>query len=728
MRFAILFFSGLLALASPSPAQTKSFQSLIQQFTGAEAGANAGPPPAEQLDWVKEQIKASRDQLQQLQNEESPAELIALAEQIVRNQTFAQTTLEGVIRSESELSKLRDQPARPPLAAPAELAAAKQSAADLKSQLAAASSEQPLLQQALSEAAAAVQTNQAALLELKDAPPAQTRLAQLRAAASETALYNLKWRLYLEALHSQANEIQLQQLERGIDLSRLDVQINAGRAKEALAQLEKDRAQITEKLAAAQKTSEALSQQLKSLEEQTRAGNSSKAVQSQIQILKASQNHANQLAIGLDHMLQLMDLEVKHWNSVLELSATKDPSLFQQTREAIQGDLNRISQIKAVLLQRFQDTTRALEQLANRADANWQEKSLRPLLEKQQEIVGSRVEMLRAQLQRLEQIRSHAETLAAEVGARLLEQSFREKLAVSLGNAGSTLAGAWNFRLFTSQGTNFTVGKLAVGITGLIAAFMLAAFISRRVAGTFSRRFHADATKAVLIEKWVYYLALVLLVLTVLNWLSIPLTVFAFLGGALAIGIGFGGQNLMNNFISGLILLFERRVNVGDIVEVDGHTGKVMHLGSRSSRIRKWDGVEVLVPNSYFLEKNVINWTLSDPNHRYDFVVGVAYGSPLKHCLEIFQKVLARHPHILPSPAPFVLFESFGDNALNFHFYYWLPVNVPHIDTGAVGSELRLEIDAVCREANIEIAYPQRDVHLFTAKPIEVKVQSEKSA
>jgi len=431
------------------------------------------------------------------------------------------------------------------------------------------------------------------------------------------------------------------------------------------------------------------------------------------------------LTLGYDSRLKLLDLESTHWNSVLQLSSSQDASLFQRAREAIQRDMELMTRAKAAVLQRFQDTSKVLDQLISRTHPGWNEKTLKGMLEQQRGIVSDRVELMRSTMQQIEAFYSAENKLALEVESRLLDQSFQEKVAVTFKDVWAWIGWAWNVP-FNLGNVIFTPGKLVAGFIGLGFAFWLAGRLSRWVGGGASRRFRTDATKTVLIEKWVYYVALILLVLTILNWLSIPLTVFAFLGGALAIGIGFGGQNLMNNFISGIILLFERRVNVGDIVEVDGHTGKVMHLGSRSSRIRKWDGVDVLVPNSYFLEKNVINWTLSDPNHRYDFIVGVAYGSPLAQCQKLFQKILADHPQVMKEPEPLVLFESFGDSTLNFHFFYWLPVNAPQVNSGKVGSEIRMRVDAVCREAGIDIAFPQRDVRLITDKPIQVILQSDK--
>ncbi len=140
--------------------------------------------------------------------------------------------------------------------------------------------------------------------------------------------------------------------------------------------------------------------------------------------------------------------------------------------------------------------------------------------------------------------------------------------------------------------------------------------------------------------------------------LRIPLTAFVFLGGAIAIGVGFCSQTLMNNFISGLILLAEQRIKVGDPIDVDGPLGRVINFGTRCSRVRKLTGVDVLVPNSYLLEKNVVNWTLSDSHHRFDFIVGVAYGTPAELVMSTLTRTLEAQPDVLKEPAAVVAFEA----------------------------------------------------------------------
>jgi small-conductance mechanosensitive channel len=201
----------------------------------------------------------------------------------------------------------------------------------------------------------------------------------------------------------------------------------------------------------------------------------------------------------------------------------------------------------------------------------------------------------------------------------------------------------------------------------------------------------------------------------------IPWTVFAFVGGALAIGVGFGAQTLINNFISGLILLFERSIRVGDIVEVDEQRGKIARIGIRNSLLQRGDGIEILVPNSRFLEKYVVNWTLSNTLVRYSITVGVAYGSPTRKVAELMAQVAAGHQAVLLHPAPTVLFEEFGDNALQFTLNFWMHLS-ENVDGGTVRSELRHGLNAAFEQAGIVLAFPQRDVHLDVTQPLEIKV------
>lgn len=183
---------------------------------------------------------------------------------------------------------------------------------------------------------------------------------------------------------------------------------------------------------------------------------------------------------------------------------------------------------------------------------------------------------------------------------------------------------------------------------------------------------------------------------------------FAIIAGALSVGIGFGLQNVVNNFVSGLILAFERPISVGDSVEVGTLWGRVNRIGIRSSIVRTFDGSEVIVPNADFISKEVINWTLSDVSRRLIVPVGVAYGSDPHQVLELLVRVARENPAIMPDPEPYGLFIGFGDSSLDFELRAWCDFN----DGLRVKTELNLGIHDALKEAGIEIPFPQRDLHL----------------
>jgi small-conductance mechanosensitive channel len=185
----------------------------------------------------------------------------------------------------------------------------------------------------------------------------------------------------------------------------------------------------------------------------------------------------------------------------------------------------------------------------------------------------------------------------------------------------------------------------------------------------------------------------------------------AFLAGGLGVGIGFGLQNVVNNFVSGLILLFERPVQVGDSVQLADQSlfGTIRRIGIRASVVRTWDGAEVIVPNGDLVSSVVTNWTLSDRERRLTVFIGVAYGSDPERVLEILREAAASQENILENPAPLALFKGFGDSSLDFELRVW----VRDFDVGLSSrSALMVAISRSLREAEIEIPFPQRDIHV----------------
>lgn len=279
----------------------------------------------------------------------------------------------------------------------------------------------------------------------------------------------------------------------------------------------------------------------------------------------------------------------------------------------------------------------------------------------------------------------------------------------------------WKYPLFEARDTPVEVNQVVVALLILVVGLFVGRRLTRRFAKYLIDVKNVEENSAAVLERVLYYVLLVAVVVSSLQMVRIPLTMFAFLGGAIAIGIGFGAQNIFNNFISGLILMIERPVRIGDFIELESYVGRVVDIGSRCTRVRRVDGIEMLVPNSALLENNLVNRTLSDNLIRTSVVVGVAYGSPTRRVAAVIQGVVDEHPRILKDPEPLVVFQDFGDNALVFEAYFWVEM-IQMTDLRRVRSEVRFRIDDLFREAGITVAFPQRDVHLDAAQPVEVRL------
>ncbi|MEA3285019.1 MAG: mechanosensitive ion channel [Synergistota bacterium] len=262
------------------------------------------------------------------------------------------------------------------------------------------------------------------------------------------------------------------------------------------------------------------------------------------------------------------------------------------------------------------------------------------------------------------------------------------------------------------------VGGYAVRLREFVIAFVILSFglmASRRIA-KFIRKWllihskRVDVTGVHAIERLIYYILICGSFLISLKIVNVPLTAFAFLGGAVAIGIGFGAQNLFNNLISGFILMVQQPFKINDIVQVDDVTATVLEIDSRSTKIRTFDNYDVLVPNSYFLENRITNWTLSDRIIRGKLEIGVAYGTSARKVEEILLGLAREHKTVLPDPKPFVLFSDYGDSSMDFVLYFW--VDVRDGFPMGVTSDMRYRIQEIFEKEGIEIPFPQVDVHI----------------
>lgn len=284
----------------------------------------------------------------------------------------------------------------------------------------------------------------------------------------------------------------------------------------------------------------------------------------------------------------------------------------------------------------------------------------------------------------------------------------------------------WKIQLLSVDGKTITLGKVITGVVLFIMGYFICRSLSKEIDNRILSRLDIDASLKHTFKTMIFYSMLIILTLFVLRLLNVPITIFTVLGGALAIGVGFGSQNIVNNFISGLILMIERPVRVGDIIETEGLKGTVENIGARSTIIKSMDNTHYVIPNSSFLEKNVLNWTLSDDVVRTKVSVGVAYGSPTRRVEELLKLAVTGHERILKYPEPLVLFSDFGDNSLNFDIFFWTRViNVMQLKL--LESHVRFQIDDLFRQNQIVIAFPQRDIHIDTLSPIQVQVVEKPS-
>jgi len=214
------------------------------------------------------------------------------------------------------------------------------------------------------------------------------------------------------------------------------------------------------------------------------------------------------------------------------------------------------------------------------------------------------------------------------------------------------------------------------------------------------------------------YVLLLLGLLIIMQTAGIDLTTLNVLAGAVGIGVGFGLQNVVSNFISGLIIMFERPIKIGDRIVVDDVEGDVVEIGARSTKVLTNDNIMIVVPNSKFITENVVNWMYNDASVRFRIPVGVAYGTDVRKVEKILLEVAQAEPDVLDDPSPVVRFLGFGDSALNLELRAWSTKAVNR--KGRLISAINFAIYDKFHEHGIEIPFPQRDLHIRSGV-VEVK-------
>ena len=254
-----------------------------------------------------------------------------------------------------------------------------------------------------------------------------------------------------------------------------------------------------------------------------------------------------------------------------------------------------------------------------------------------------------------------------------------------------------------------SLGLVIASVAMFYGSFIVSFIIQKVVLNEALSRQRVESGVVASIERLVHYAIVVTGFLFAISMLGFGITRLTIILGALGVGIGFGLQGIVNNFVSGLIMLFERPIRIGDWIELGGIWAEVKRIGLRSTTIQTFDQSEMIIPNTDLITNPVTNWTLTNRYSRIIIPVGVAYGSDVPLVIETLMACAKSNPRVLATREPEVLFMKFGDSSLNFELRVWLSDVKDRLKTM---SELQQDIDRRFRDAKIEIAFPQLDVHL----------------
>tara|TARA_R110002074_G_scaffold19250_4_gene61487 strand:- start:1795 stop:2700 length:906 start_codon:yes stop_codon:yes gene_type:complete len=267
-----------------------------------------------------------------------------------------------------------------------------------------------------------------------------------------------------------------------------------------------------------------------------------------------------------------------------------------------------------------------------------------------------------------------------------------------------------DFKIIMVGETRLTIG-LFLGLTvSIVLVFVISELARRFLANKVLARYKIEVGIRQSIASFFKYLLIIIGLITILQNSNVDLSALGILAGAIGVGIGFGLQNITNNFISGLIILLERPIKVGDRIEVDEVYGDVEKISTRSTTILTNDNISIIVPNSQFIDNSVINWSHNDSNIRFNIPVGVSYKEDPEKIRRILLEVVKEYPGVLTKPEPDVLFDKYNDSSIDFNLRVWTTeyTNKPNV----LKSQLYYAIFKKFKEENIEIPFPQRDLHI----------------
>jgi len=586
---------------------------------------------------------------------------------------------------------------------------------------------------------------------------------QLEGANDPAVAARLSWRRELEHLRSQVaaatagvldlerqigqeraagSRSRLSLLQRQLVIAGAGAKFTQADLDQVKVQIEREREQLESELAAVQPRHTAAAQALDTAREELRAAkdhpNSSPAMMARAAELISAREAQLEVVVTATRVLRLMlesvNMEQAMWELRFAAYESRNPETLRESGRRLEGVTRRLNLWRDRERQQLDVSSSQVQLQQTRLNALAADAELLPLARERLAALSERDRFLLRAVRGIERLARLAQRWEESIHTAEGKLSFTGRVQNLFSDARSFGQKFWAFELFTAEDTitvdgqkitgkrSVTIGKIVLAVVILVVGIWITGLISRVLEPIIVRRLKIEVNQASLIRRWLRAALVVCLVLFSLLSVKIPLTVFAFAGGALAIGLGFGTQTMLKNFVSGIIILFERPFRVGDVLDVSGQRGTVTSVGLRASVLQLWDGTETLIPNSTLLETNLTNWTYSNRRVRFAVTVGVAYGSDLRRVIPLLEEVAGRHGLVEKEPKPLVLFTEFGDSALTFELRFWLDVS--QANSAQVSSDLRLMVAGAFAEHGIVIAFPQRDIHLDATRPLQVQVMS----
>lgn len=539
-------------------------------------------------------------------------------------------------------------------------------------------------------------------LESEDDPAKQTEMRQ------QLRLLELRRRIGDELLRLRAHEVQVNQLKRDISEKRIQlldqliptietvVQFTQTDLNQALARLDEEQNFLNQQLSKLQSAM----REVESLAAQTLTDDDSGDSQDTELVRTIRRSLHRGIAQTNESFTNILVLRYI-WKARFRVhNELATPAEMEQFRTEVRQFTQRTQSAENTLSAHQQEARLELD-VSSRRPSNGPPSDLQTLRSKTLSewfrLAGSRQRMLRGSLRVFER-------LDMELSKRLDGPNGR----LTLSRVWPLLVSWWQFELLVVDDRSITVGKLLAALLLFSTGLFVSRLLSRVVGTRMLPRIGVHQGASLAVQTISFYSLILLFGLVTLELLNIPITVLTFFGGAAAIAVGFGSQNILNNFMSGLIILGEQPIRVGDLIEVDGLHGTIEHIGARSTRVRTGRNFDIIIPNSRFLENNVKNMTLSSNEIRTVVRITVALGSDVDMVMRLLREVTVRQPYVLRRPEPIVLFTELASDAMAFEVHFWVYMRTL-MDSLQAESGVRTHIERALREANIGLTKTQKD-------------------